>query len=180
MSVFRPSNKLRLKQQFTVNCAPTPCYSSHKRYLRSAGSRSAFHRFGGLFSFRPDEDLDSSPRRTPPEKTHRIQALRSPAPPTPRLRQSADCLLSFMLLLPPSSFLSLLGRWNGTGQWFRNGFCLPSRLSKQITALGHKTPDFLPVMINPSNTVGTSRCQQRETQHSGQHLSFAASLGFDT
>lgn len=169
------SSKLKLKQQFTVNCSLTPCYSSHKRYLRSTGSCSVLHRFRPFVFFRPDKDLDSSPRRTPPEKTHRIQGFFFP-----RLHQSADCLLSFMQLLPPSFFLSFLRDRTRRVSCSATVFCLPSHLSKQIKALGHKTPYFLPVMINPSNTVPTSRCQQTETQYSAEHLSFAASLGFDT
>lgn len=118
---FQASNTLRLKQQFTANCAPTPCYSSPKRYLRSAGSRSALRRFRGLFSFRPDEDLDRSLRRTPPEKTHRIQALRLPPPhlPPPSIRR----LFAFFHAAPPSVFLSPAPR-----EMERDGSVVPQRL----------------------------------------------------
>lgn len=119
---FQASDKPRPKQQFTVNCALTPCYSSPKRYLRSAGSRSALRRFGGLFCFffRPDEGLDSSPRRTPPEKIHRIQALRFfflPPPP------SICRLFAFFHAAPPSVFLSLAPRESE-----RDGSVVPQRL----------------------------------------------------
>lgn len=63
-----------------------------------------------------------------------------PHPPPPSIRR----LFAFFHAAPPSVFLSHRSSGDGTGRvsGSATAFCLPSRLSKQITALGHKTPDF--------------------------------------
>lgn len=165
------SSKLKPKQQFTVNSSLTPCHSSRKRYLRSAGSRSVLHRFSPVCFLSARQRFGRLPTRTPPEKnTPHPGAELHPSTPHPhRPPPSIRRLFAFFHAAPPPSFfLWLLGRRNETGQWFRKAFCLPSHLSKQITALGQKTPYFLSVRINPSNTVPTSGCQRGETQRSAE------------
>lgn len=139
-SISQASGRVKLNQQFTVNCALRPCYSSHKRYLRSAASRSVcFTVFGGLFSLGPTK-IWTAPLGGLLQKKHTASSrsfffATSVNPPT-------VCFLSCCSSLR----LSFSARSSGDGTGRVSGsatrLCLASRLSKQIAALGHKTPYF--------------------------------------
>lgn len=127
---------MKLKQQFTVKLLADSVFflssplSSLGRLPLSAPPFS-----GGLFSFSPDQRFGQLPTEDSSRNNTRHPGGFFLSPRL--LHQSADCLLSFYAA-PPSVFLSLslLGRWSETAQRFGSACCLPSHLSKQITALG--------------------------------------------